>query len=150
MPRRPDGYLRAFGMSAGQMTSELRSLEKRLDLEILDSKRERVAKKTENYEQFEADLRKEAADMAELYEVFYCLENSIRRLVSAMLFEAEGVNWWDSDRVNEDRIRRPCKDRRSKEVDHAVTPRSDQLGSGLIKLDPQSDRRQFDHRQEVA
>ena|SRR6056297_245166 len=127
MPRRPDGYLRAFGMSAGQMTSELRSLEKRLDLEILDSKRERVAKKTENYEQFEADLRKEAADMAELYEVFYCLENSIRRLVSAMLFEAEGVNWWDSDRVNEDRIRRPCKDRRSKEVDHAVTPRSDQL-----------------------
>ena len=50
-----------------------------------------------------------------------------RRLVSAMLFEAEGVNWWDSDRVNEDRIRRPCKDRRSKEVDHAVTPRSDQL-----------------------
>jgi len=24
------------------------------------------------------------------------------------------------------------------------------LGSGLIKLDPQSDRRQFDHRQEVA
>jgi hypothetical protein len=114
-------------MSAGQMTSELRSLEKRLDLEILDSKRERVAKKTENYEQFEADLRKEAADMAELYEVFYCLENSIRRLVSAMLFEAEGVNWWDSDRVNEDRIKRPCKDRRSKEVDHAVTPRSDQL-----------------------
>jgi len=79
MPRRPDGYLRAFGMSAGQMTSELRSLEKRLDLEILDSKRERVAKKTENYEQFEADLRKEAADMAELYEVFYCLENSIRQ-----------------------------------------------------------------------
>ncbi len=127
MPKRPDGYLRAFGMSAGQITSEIQSLEKKFGLELLDTKRERVAKKTESYDQFESDLRKEAADMAELYEVFYCLENSIRRLVSAMLLEAEGATWWDSKRINEDRIRRPCNDRWRKELDHGVTPRSDKL-----------------------
>src|SRR6056297_1190012 len=40
-------------------------------------------------------------------------------------------------------------DRRST-ICRAVHIRAGSLGSRLIKLDPQSDRRQFDHRQEVA
>jgi hypothetical protein len=84
-------------------------------------------KKTEDYEQFEAALRDEAARMSEFYEVFYCLENSIRNLVDDTMKEAEGADWWNSKRVNEDQIRKPAQQARQKEIDSGVTPRSDRL-----------------------
>ena len=34
--------------------------------------------------------------MAEHYEVFYCLEKSIRKLISELMEEKYGENWWDS------------------------------------------------------
>ena len=33
--------------------------------------------------------------MAQHYEVFYCLEKSIRSLVVELMFEKYGENWWD-------------------------------------------------------
>ena len=33
--------------------------------------------------------------MAEHYEVFYCLERSIRRLIMELMEEKYGSNWWD-------------------------------------------------------
>lgn len=59
-----------------------------------------TGRKTADYEQFEAKLRVEAAQMSEFYEVFYCLENSIRELVMDMMIEAEGPAWWNSTRVD--------------------------------------------------
>lgn len=47
------------------------------------------------YSQFEAAIRAEAASMAAHYEVFYCLENSIRSLVSSQLEVAKGEEWWE-------------------------------------------------------
>jgi Swt1-like HEPN len=65
--------------------------------------------------------------MSEFYEVFYCLENSIRKLVDDIMVEAEGADWWNSKRVDEDRIRKPAEQNEKREIDNGVTPRSDRL-----------------------
>lgn len=44
---------------------------------------------------FEPDLRAQGKKMSELYYLQYCLENSIRRLISGRLQEKHGVSWWD-------------------------------------------------------
>jgi hypothetical protein len=59
--------------------------------------------------------------------VFYCLENSIRKLVADIMIEADGVDWWSGSRIDEKRIREPAALRRKKEVDSGITPRSDKL-----------------------
>jgi len=46
------------------------------------------------YPQFEEKIRREAAEMSAHYRVFYCLENSIRSLISEVLSEKHGVDWW--------------------------------------------------------
>ena len=46
------------------------------------------------YPQFEEKIRREAADMSAHYRVFYCLENSIRSLITEILLEKHGTEWW--------------------------------------------------------
>lgn len=48
------------------------------------------------YPQFDEKIRREAADMSAHYRVFYCLENSIRSLITEVLFEKHGAGWWDA------------------------------------------------------
>lgn len=127
MPKRPDGIVRAFGMSGLQITTNLSRVEKELGIDLGHDKTAPKGRKAAEYEQFEADLRKEAARMSEFYEVFYCLENSIRKLVADIMIDADGADWWDGKRVDEKRIREPATQRRQKEIDSGITPRSDQL-----------------------
>lgn len=127
MPKRPDGLIRALGMSGLQITTGLRNIEKKYDISLGHVKTKSKSRKFSEYEQFEADLRKEAARMSEFYEVFYCLENSIRKLVADVMIEAEGADWWDSERVDDDRIRKKANASRKKEIDSGITPRSDNL-----------------------
>jgi len=127
MPSRPDGLIRAFGMSGLQIASDMSHIEQTFDIDLGWAPGRAIGRKAAEYEQFEAVLRSEASRMSEFYEVFYCLENSIRRLVSDIMFEAEGVDWWLSERVDEKRIRDQVSPRRKKEVDSGVTPRSDRL-----------------------
>lgn len=42
------------------------------------------------YPQFDEKIRREAADMSAHYRVFYCLENSIRTLLTDVLSEKHG------------------------------------------------------------
>lgn len=127
MPKRPDGIIRAFGMSGLQIVSNLSQVEKEFSINIGHLADGPKNRKVTEYEQFEVNLRNEAARMSEFYEVFYCLENSIRKLVADMLIEAEGADWWNSKRVDEKRIKEPSEARKKKEVDSGITPRSDQL-----------------------
>jgi len=84
-------------------------------------------RKSADYEQFESVMRAEAARMSECYVVFYCLENSRRKLVADIMVDAEGADWWNSSRVDEKRIREPASGRRKKEVDSGISPRSERL-----------------------
>jgi hypothetical protein len=127
MPSRPDGFIRAFGMTGLQISSSMSAIEKQFNVELGHDLAAKKGRKTADYEQFETELRTESARMSEFYEVFYCLENSIRKLVADIFIDAEGADWWNSKRVDEKRIREPAEARRKKEVDSGVTPRSDRL-----------------------
>src|SRR5579859_1316298 len=47
-------------------------------------------------EPFGIDLRNEALQMARLYALVYCFENSVRRVIQERLFEKYGSEWWIS------------------------------------------------------
>jgi hypothetical protein len=127
MASRPDGLIRAFGMTGLQISSSMSRIEREFGIELGHDRAAPKGRKTAEYEQFEVILRTEAARMSEFYEIFYCLENSIRKLVADILIEAEGADWWNGKRVDEKRIREPAAGRRKKEVDSGITPRSENL-----------------------
>ena len=127
MAKRPDGMIRAFGMTGLQITNNLANIEKDYFVELGHFLPEDSSRKSSEYEQFESDLRKEASRMSEFYEVFYCLENSIRKLVTDTMIDAEGANWWESERVDQNKIHQPATGRQKKEIDSGVTPRSEKL-----------------------
>lgn len=126
MPKRPDGTIRAFGMTGLQIVASMSRIESEFGIRLGHDSSPR-GRKTDEYEQFESALRADAARMSEFYEIFYCLENSIRKLVEDTMIEAEGADWWHSKRVDDDRIRKPAEQNKKKEVDSGVTPRSDRL-----------------------
>ncbi len=46
--------------------------------------------------QFDISNRKNAARMSRYYEIFYLLENDIRRLIAETMEAAHGTRWWDT------------------------------------------------------
>ena len=128
MADRPDGIIRAFGMSCLQISLGMTNVEREFVIDLGHEQKAAIKnRKVAEYEQFEATLRSQAARMSEFYEIFYCLENSIRKLVADIMIEHSGVDWWNSTRVDEDKIRKPAASRRKKEVDSGITPRSERL-----------------------
>ena len=77
-----------------------------------------------DYPQFEQSVRVEAAEMARHYELFYCLEKAIRKLISETLHESDGAGWWDKGRIPADIIH-DVKNNIQREADSGVTRRSD-------------------------
>jgi hypothetical protein len=47
-------------------------------------------------EDFSPAIRHEAMSALYAYLAFYCLENSVRELVSDRMVDVHGVDWWDS------------------------------------------------------
>lgn len=62
--------------------------------------------------------------MSSHYELFYCLENAIRKLIGDALQETVGTGWWDSGKVP-DKICEAVAERQQREIDSGVTSRSD-------------------------
>ena len=81
-------------------------------------------KDEEYYPQFQHSIRSEAREMAIHYELFYCLEVSIRNIVNEKLLSELGEDWWNQAEIPEN-IRKNVKDNIQREVDSAFTQRSD-------------------------
>ena len=62
--------------------------------------------------------------MAGHYELFYCLEKSIRKLISETLLESDGAGWWDKGRIPA-AIVADVNANIQREIDSGVTRRSD-------------------------
>lgn len=124
MPKRPDSIIRAFGMSGHQLTADMKDIEEKFGVALGHSQGIRKRRQLENYDQFDRDVRAEASLMSEYYEIFYCLEKSIRGLVTDVLEEAEGAEWWKSARVLP-ALRTVVADREQKELDSGVSTRSE-------------------------
>ncbi len=73
-------------------------------------------------DQLAQEDRENARFMAQYYEVFYLIENMLRRMISEALEATHGPGWWDA------RVPPAVKDSvartQSREIDSAVTPRS--------------------------
>ena len=88
--------IRLFRMTHQMIESDLDSVEKKFGVDLGREIRIEGGKDEYYYAQFAEVVRREAAGMAAHYEVFYCLEQSIRDLVSDKLAAEVGANWWDS------------------------------------------------------
>jgi Swt1-like HEPN len=116
-------YLRSFGMSGLMVTEDLKAVEQKYDIELGHVSRASQQSATEYYPQFEQEVRREAAVMAQHYELFYCLEQAIRKIITETLEEAEGANWWDTKVIQ--KIRDDVKELQQKEIDNGITCRSE-------------------------
>lgn len=65
-------------------------------------------------EQFSFAIRAEARRMAQVYELLFCFENSVRELIEDRLKEAYGIDRWWQDGIPED-IRRSAEYLKDKE-----------------------------------
>ncbi|HXJ39528.1 MAG TPA: Swt1 family HEPN domain-containing protein [Bryobacteraceae bacterium] len=117
-------YIRSFGMSGMLIEEELKGIEEKFSFDL--GLRSKVVDEgpVEYYPQFEQSVRAEAAEMARHYELFYCLEKAIRKLISETLHESDGVGWWDKGRVPAE-IVNDVKNNIQREMDSGVTRRSD-------------------------
>jgi hypothetical protein len=111
-------------MSGLLIEQEIRGIEEKFGLDL-----GHVASNSDNspvdyYPQFEQSVRSEAGEMARHYELFYCLEKSIRKLISETLQESDGAGWWDSGRIPE-AIVNDVNSNIQRETDQGVTRRSD-------------------------
>lgn len=121
-----DDPIRSFGMSGFLICDELRQIEQRFGIELGHVRKAEAGSAVAYYPQFEQSVRLEAADMSEHYEVFYCLEQAIRKLIVETLEDAEGTDWWNSSRIAPD-IKADVASLVKKERDNGVTQRSDNM-----------------------
>jgi hypothetical protein len=73
--------------------------------------------------QFELSNRTNAAKMAQYYQIFYMLENDMRRLIVETLETAHGADWWNA-RVS-DAVKQEVTKNKNREVQAGVSLRSD-------------------------
>ncbi len=118
-----EAKVKLFVLANSLMEQSLDKIESEHSLD-LGRKEKEQSKEQDFYKQFDFQFRKEAKDMSKHYEVFYCLEKSIRRLVVQLMLEKYGVNWWD-EKVDEE-IRKNVEKNIQREEDSGFTIRSEE------------------------
>ena len=125
-----ENKIKSFGMTNMLIESEIDQLERKLSIELrTDSNKETSKNAIElaYFPQFAENLRREAAQMARSYELFYCLEKTIRKQIAELLESNRGIDWWN-DTVIPQQIFLDVKKRIQRERESGMTPRSaDQL-----------------------
>ena len=124
MTKSYDDLVRSFGMSGFLITDDLTRVEKKFSLALGHMSTASGSPVAEKLKLFEQRTQNEAAEMAVYYQLFYCLEKSIRDLISENLRENASETWWDSERVPP-AIKEEVNKRKQTEVDNGVTVRSD-------------------------
>ncbi len=116
-----ENITKLFGMTTQLICTDLSNVEERFAIQLGHLPKEDV-KESEYYPQFEHNVRKEAEKMAAYYEVFYCLEKSIRRLIAEEMAD-DPEDWWASGKIPEN-TNLEVKKRMKDEIEAGVTPRS--------------------------
>jgi hypothetical protein len=115
--------IRLFALNNLAIEAAVQRVEREKDIDLGHRPLETGGLDETYYPQFEEKIRREAGEMAVHYRVFYCLENSIRSLITSIMAEQHGMEWWavkapQNVRENVERIR-------LKEIEHAVAARSE-------------------------
>jgi hypothetical protein len=119
-------FIRSFGMSGYLITEDLRKIEQQFSIELGHTGKPEDVSALQYYPQFEHTVRAEAAEMSQHYELFYCLEQSIRKLITETLHDAKGVDWWNSGKIPTE-IHKEVTTRVQREAESGITQRSDAL-----------------------
>jgi hypothetical protein len=114
--------IKSFSMTNMLLEAELDSIERKFDIDLGRQISSDVDIEDPNYSQFNLDLRTEARSMASHYEIFYCLEKSIRTLISDVFEAADEESWWED--LVPDSVKANVKRSIKREREAAVTPRS--------------------------
>lgn len=122
----PEDFVRSFGMSGYLVTEELKKVEERFAISLGHTPKVEDASAVEYYPQFEQAVRAEAAQMSQHYELIYCLEQSIRKLITETLQDASGPDWWNSGKIPP-QIHKEVAERVQREAESGMTQRSDVL-----------------------
>lgn len=125
MIRTPEDIARAFGSNNLLIHAALEGIQNELGVNILAKHSREEVRDSAYYPQFTEEVRREAAAMARHYEIFYCLEASMRMLVGERLREEKGVDWWNVS-VPEV-VRRNANGNRQKEMKAGITLRSNDM-----------------------
>jgi hypothetical protein len=114
--------IKLFAMTSQLIEHDLDQIEREHAVDLRRGHRGSVDVDEAYYPQIESAIRAEAAEMAPHYEVFYSLETTIRRLINEQLQTVDD-DWWAQ--LVPQQIRTEAEKRQAKEIDSAVTPRSD-------------------------
>ncbi len=102
--------IKLFRLSHELIETDLDNVEAHHKID-LGRKQETAAEKDEEYyPQFDESIRKEASDMGQYYELLYCLENSIRKMIADKMIAEHGNDWWEQN------IPPPVKDTATKNI----------------------------------
>lgn len=118
-----ENNLKLFGITNQMLELDLDRIERKFDIDLGRTKN-KVDTDTDYYPQFDLEVRKEARRMSKNYEIFYCLEKSIRNLINTVMTSEINENWWDEPSVVPEFVKSEVKKRIKKEIDSAVTIRS--------------------------
>ncbi len=122
MAKKAEALLKQFGMSNLFLEQELDRVSSEYQINI---RPEKPLKEEDDiyYPQFDEDVRNEAMLMARHYQVFYCLEKTIRALIDEKMTDSCGVTWWE-EQVHQE-IKEEAKKAMIREQQAGVTTRSD-------------------------
>ena len=116
--------IKAFGMTNQIISGDLTRVADSYGIDLGHVAQSPDAMDATYYPQFSNQVRTEAKAMAKHYELFYCLEKSIRLLVTETLEQVtQSEDWWESSRIPSN-VKQAVFERVKAEVDAGVTRRS--------------------------
>lgn len=118
----PEDIIKSFSMTNMLLESDLEKIERTFAIDLGRNSAE-IEAEQKYYRQFSREHRLEAQFMANQYELFYCLEKSIRTLLCDVLESVHGSEWWDTDFIPP-HIKGEVTKRIKREAESGITPRS--------------------------
>lgn len=117
--------LKFFALNNLSIEASVQEVEKDFNVDLGHQVDPHRLKDPAYYPQIPYATRMQAAKMAQVYEVFFSLESSIRELIEDRLKDEFGANWWD-DSVPE-AVRKNSEKNREREIKEGVSLRSNRL-----------------------
>lgn len=123
MINKKENMIKLFGVTNQFVELDLKRIEDKFKIDLGRQKKV-VRKDNVYYPQFDLIVRNEANQMAKNYEIFYCLEKTIRKMVSEKMTSFVGEDWWNKKVPQH--IKDEVKKRIKQESDAGVTIRSEE------------------------
>ena len=116
--------IKSFGMTNNMIISDLKRVESDYSINLGFENGTNSVVEEQYYPQFSAIIRDDAKKMSRHYELFYCLEKSIRSFISKSLESVENSEeWWNTDRIPQ-QVKAEVNTRIQKEIDSGISRRS--------------------------